>query len=226
MSPQAGWILQDQIAPRLGASIPRNVKCVGAEDHQELVQDAICMSAQMLDRLEQQGKLGRTAGPSSVAYYTMVKIRSGRRSGGSSNVDAMGVGTQYQGHSELHSLQEVVAETETGDVLELHDTLTTASDDPSTITARRMDWQMVLSGMTKLELRIVQALADGLTFRQVGRLCKVSLNRLRELQQRLAFKVVEVMGLGVLTTIAIRPQWKINLLTIHEQLACRGDRRN
>jgi len=55
MSPQAAWILQDQIAPRLGANIPRNVKCVGAKDHQEFVQDAICMSAKMLERLEQQG---------------------------------------------------------------------------------------------------------------------------------------------------------------------------
>ena len=77
-----------------------------------------------------------------------------------------------------------------------------------------------------MELAIVRALADGLTLRQVGRACKVSLDRLRELQQRLAMKVVEVMGLDVLATVATRPQWKINLLTIHEQLACRGDRRS
>ena len=126
---------------------------------------------------------------------------------------------------ELHSLQEIVAETETGDVLELHDTMTTASDDPSTIVARHLDWQMVLRGMSKLELRIVQALADGLTFKQVGRLCKVSLRRLRELQQRLALKVVEVMGLDAIACAMTKPQWKINLLTINEQLACKGDRK-
>jgi len=225
VSPSVGWILQDQIAPRLGASIPRNVKCVGAEDHQELVQDAICMSAKMLERLEASGKLGRTAGPSSVAYYTIEHMRSGRRSGGSSNVDAMGVGTQYQGHSELHSLSEIVAETECGDVLELHDTMTTASDDPGTITARHLDWQLVLAGLTKLELAIVQALAEGLTLRQVGRACKVSLAKVQEFQHRLAVKVVEIMGLDILATVAIRPQWKINLLTWNEQLACRGDRK-
>jgi hypothetical protein len=225
MSPQTGWILQDQVAPRLGASIPRNVKCVGAEDHQELVQDAIAMSAQMLERLEQSGKLGNGAGASNVAYFTIVKMRSGRRSGGSSSVDAMAVGTQYQGLSELHSLQEIVAESECGDELELHDTLSTASDDPSTITAKHLDWQMVLVGLTRLELTIVQALADGLTFRQVGRACKVSLAKVRELQQRLAQKVVEVMGLDALAIAMSRPQWKINLLTWSEQLACKGDRK-
>jgi len=225
MSPETGWLLLDQVAPRLGASIPRNVKCVGAEDHQELVQDAICMSAKMLDRLEQQGKLGRTVGPSSVAYYTVEHMRSGRRSGGSSSVDAMGICTQYHGQSELHSLQEVVAETECGDVLELHDTMTTASDDPSTIAARHLDWQLVLAGLSELELRFVQGLADGLSLRQIGWHYKVKISRLRELQQRLAGKVVEIMGLDVLATVALRPQWKVNLLTMNEQLACKGDRK-
>ena len=56
MSPQAGWILQEEIAPRLGSAVPRSVLCIGAEDHQELVQDAITMAAKMIDRVEQQGK--------------------------------------------------------------------------------------------------------------------------------------------------------------------------
>src|ERR1035441_9110330 len=199
MSPKAGWILKEGIAPRLGGAVPRSVACIGIEDPQELVADSICMAAKMIHRVEHQGKLNQVT-PGNISYYTIQHLKSGRRAAGCSQADAHGTQAQLNGASELHSLQEVVAETETGDVLELHDTLTTASDDPSTITARRMDWQMVLSGMTKLELRIVQALADGLTFRQVGRLCKVSLNRLRELQQRLAFKVVDVMGLDVLTT--------------------------
>jgi hypothetical protein len=225
MSPKAGWILKEGIAPRLGGAVPRSVACIGIEDAQELVADSICMAAKMIDRVEQQGKLNQVT-PGNISYYTIQHMKSGRRASGCSTADVHGIQSQLNGNSELHSLQEIVAETETGDVLELHDTLSTASDDPSMIVARHLDWQMVLRGMSKLELRIVQALADGLTFRQVGRLCKVSLRRLRELQQRLALKVVEVMGLDVLATIAIRPQWKINLLTIHEQLACRGDRRN
>jgi hypothetical protein len=72
---------------------------------------------------------------------------------------------------------------------------------------------------------MVQALADGLTLRQAGRACQVSLAKVQELQQRLAAKVVEVMGLDVLALVMSRPQWKINLLTWNEQLACKGDRK-
>ena len=115
--------------------------------------------------------------------------------------------------------------TECGDEMELHDVMTTASDDPSTIAARHLDWAQVLAGLSKLELAMVHALADGLTLRQVGRACRVSLSKVHELQQHLAQKVIEVMGLDVLTMIASRPQWKINLLTMNEQLACKGDRK-
>ncbi len=41
MSPQAGFVLMDQIAPRLRNIIPAAVRPVGAEDAEELVQDAI-----------------------------------------------------------------------------------------------------------------------------------------------------------------------------------------
>ena len=51
MSPQAGWILQEEIVPRLCGAVPKSVLCVGSEDHQELIQDAITMAARMLDRV-------------------------------------------------------------------------------------------------------------------------------------------------------------------------------
>ena len=41
MSPQAGWILQEEIVPRLRSAIPRTLNYVGSEDAEELVQDAI-----------------------------------------------------------------------------------------------------------------------------------------------------------------------------------------
>jgi hypothetical protein len=45
MSPQAGWTLQEEVVPRLRSAIPRCVHCVGAEDHEELVQDATAIAA-------------------------------------------------------------------------------------------------------------------------------------------------------------------------------------
>ncbi len=56
MSPEAGWLLVDQIVPRLRAVIPRSVLCVGAEDHEELIQDATCMAARIMENGERKGK--------------------------------------------------------------------------------------------------------------------------------------------------------------------------
>ena len=78
MSPQAGWILQEEIAPRIAGAVPRSILCVGAEDSQELVQDGITLAAKMVDRLEQQGRLD-TVTPGNVAYYTLQHLKSGRR---------------------------------------------------------------------------------------------------------------------------------------------------
>jgi hypothetical protein len=51
MSPQAGFLLQDQVVPRLKSAIPNVVHCVGAEDHQELIQDATAMAARMMHKV-------------------------------------------------------------------------------------------------------------------------------------------------------------------------------
>ena len=77
MSPQAGELLIEQIAPRLRATIPRVVKPVGAEDSEELVQDAITVAAQMLQRVEACGK---QVTPGNIAYYVLLHMKSGRRS--------------------------------------------------------------------------------------------------------------------------------------------------
>jgi hypothetical protein len=98
MSPQAGFILQDQIVPRLNSAIPRTASMIGSEDAQELVQDSIALAARMLHNTEQAGK---TVTPGNIAYYTIQHIKSGRRSTGSSVVDVLGSGTQLNGNTRL-----------------------------------------------------------------------------------------------------------------------------
>lgn len=83
MRPSAGTLLVDEIAPRLRAAIPSSVRPVGAEDAEELVQDAITIAAQMLHRVELSGKKFT---PGNIAYYAILHMRSGRRSQGSSRV--------------------------------------------------------------------------------------------------------------------------------------------
>jgi len=226
MSPQTSWILNDQIAPRLGSAIPKSVVCVGAEDHNELVQDGITMAAKMIVRVEQQGKLGKVSA-SNIAYYTIQHLKSGRRSTGSSSVDIMASQTQLNGSTKLHSLSEVVSVSEGGDeIYELHDVISTDHDDPAVKAARNLDWATFCKSLTKLEMLLVQSIINGLTVREICRAVKMTKKRLIELQHKLAQKVIEYMGADILQDIALTPTWRIGLDCEREMMACRADRRS
>ena len=138
MSPQAGFLLQDRIIPRLKSAIPIAVSFIGSEDAQELVQDGTLIAAQMINAAERAGtKLVRTPGAGrrgarkvrtisagNVAFYTIQKLKCGRRSTGSSVVDVYGSGTQINGATRLTSLDEAAPVTSVDDVgepLVLHD---------------------------------------------------------------------------------------------------------
>jgi hypothetical protein len=56
MSPEAGWLLVDQLAPRLKSAIPKIVSFIAPEDPEELVQDSIAMAAKMVHNTEQAGE--------------------------------------------------------------------------------------------------------------------------------------------------------------------------
>ena len=214
MSPQAGWILQDEIAPRIAAVVPRSIKSIGAEDSQELVQDGICMAAKMVDRLERQGKLGKVTS-SNVAFYCLQHLKSGRRANGCSTVDIMGTQAQLNGSTKLHSMSEVVSESECGsEIFELHDVLSNDNEDPGAIAARRLDWEILCSGLTKIELLVVESISSGKSVREVCRAVKMTKRKLIELQARIAVKIVEVLGIDVLEQIVQLPQWRNRVWTM------------
>ena len=76
MTVLAGKMLVEEIVPRLKMSIPKAVPHIGCDDHEELIQDATVIAAQMLSRVETQGKQF-TAG--NIAYYATLHIKSGRQ---------------------------------------------------------------------------------------------------------------------------------------------------
>ena len=224
MSPQASWILSEEIVPRLRGAVPRSVRQVGVEDAEELVQDATVMAAKMLNRVDEQGKLGKV-GASNIAYYTIQHMKSGRRSGGASTVDVLGTGTQLNCASKLHSLHEVVCEFEGDEIFELHDIISNDHEDPATIAARKMDWEYFMTGLTRLEKRLVECLISGKTVREICRAVKMTKLKLIELQRKIAMKILEFMGADILVEIARMPRWKINLDAERESVLCRHERR-
>ena len=127
----------EQIAPRLKAAVPY-IKPVGCEDKEELFQDGLCMAAHLLESNERQGK---QVPPSSVAYYTILHLKSGRRSHSAARTDVMGSGTQLDGKTALLSVEtEIGFDPETMEPIRLGEFLACNQDDPSTQACRNIDW--------------------------------------------------------------------------------------
>lgn len=225
MSPQAGWILQEEIVPRLCGAIPRSILCVGAEDHQELIQDATVMAAKMIDRVEKQGKMEKVSA-SNIAYYTIQHLKSGRRAIGSRTVDVFGTSTQLNGSTQLHSLNEVVSESECGnEIFELQDVISNDREDPSTLATRKIDWDAFLAGLSGMEKLVVEFLSAGKTLREAGRKVGLSDSTMQSYRKKIAVKLLEAMGADILRDIALIPNWRIGLDCERELMACRADRR-
>ena len=96
MSSHADKMLTDEIVPRLRHLTPHHVSFVGAEDAEELLQDATLMAARMLASARAKGK---QVTPGNIAYYTMLHIRCGLCSHSAGRSDAMGSRTQIMGLS-------------------------------------------------------------------------------------------------------------------------------
>jgi len=55
MSPEASFLLQDQILPRLISAIPNIVSFIGSEDAHELIQDGTLIAAKMIHNANATG---------------------------------------------------------------------------------------------------------------------------------------------------------------------------
>jgi len=224
MSPQAGWILQEEIVPRLRSAIPRTVNYVGSEDAEELVQDATAIAAKMLHSVE---TVGKTVTPGNIAYYAIQHVKSGRRSTGSSVVDVMASGTQLNGSTRLNSLDEPAAINEEtgGEIFLFHDVLSHDQEDPSLIAARKLDWQALLARLNEREKAVITYLLEGKTVSDVAVAFKVSRSAMQDCKERVAVLVQEFLGMDILIEVLRLPGWRDDLNTARERLACRYERK-
>ena len=223
MSPQAGWILQEEVVPRLRSAISRTVNYVGAEDAEELVQDATVMAAKLMHTVEQQGK---TVTPGNIAYYTILHLKSGRRSHGSTSVDACGIATQLNGRSQLQSFDEPVEVDELGGLFTVNDVFANDQEDPAQMAARNLDWETLLGRLTAQEHAIVTALVEGWTVSDVAVAFRMSRSTMQLYKNRLADLIREFMGVDILMEVRRLPGWKSDLNTARAKLACRFDRKH
>ena len=223
MSPQTGWLLQEQVVPRLRAVIPHTVHRVGCEDAEELIQDATAMAAGIFHQAEAAGK---KVAASSVAYYSIQHCRSGRRSVGHSCADVHGTATQLHGRTRLHSMEEVVASDEEtgGEIFTFNDVLSNEQEDPSTRAARKLDWESFCAGLPERERVVVVLVAEGKTLRDAARYLGISESSMQTSKRRLGVKILEFMGTDIMVEVRRRPQWRNNLEATREKQACRVQR--
>jgi hypothetical protein len=223
MSPRAGWLLVDQVVPRLRAVIPRSVLTVGCEDHEELVQDATCLAGRILHNAEANHK---RISPSNAAYYAIQHCKSGRRAVGHSCVDVHGSATQLNGRSRLESMEEVVAVDEiTGGEMLLHDVLSSDStEDPSITVARKIDWEEFCADLPARERAVIEFLIEGRSGSAIARKLRVSDSTVQTIKRHLAKALIEFMGPEILQEIQRWPRWKNDILATRERLACKHER--
>ena len=224
MSSHADTVLIDEIVPRLRHMIPHHVSFVGAEDAEEVLQDATLMAARLLARARANGKQV-TAG--NISYYTMLHVRCGRRSHSAGRSDVMGTRTQIVGNSRVSSMEAPVASDDASpeDPLTLGDVLASDAEDPSETAARNLDWQALVASLDERALAVLHCMADETRLQEVATRKGVSRSTVQSWRNQLTELVRTFMGHDVLHMIQRTPRWRENLTTLREQMACRMDRR-
>ena|ERR1035438_5241048 len=241
MSPQAGYLLIDQVLPRLRSSIPTAVPFISPETADDLLQDGLTIASMMIDGAERNGKRV-VKSPSKVngkyrkqpkevtcgniCYYTIEKLRCGRRSTGSSCSDVHASMTQLHGRSKLTSLDDVAGcdDQDGEDTLTLHDVLSSNDVCPASRALRRVDWTAFLAGLSKRDVAIIDCLAEGKPLASLARRRHLNSSTLRYHRERLALKIQEYMGPDIIIEIQRRPQWKDSLDATRARQAVRYDR--
>jgi hypothetical protein len=218
-------MLVGEIAPRLRSAIPRCVTPLGGEDPEELVADAIAVAARMLHNVESAGK-EKQVSAGNIAYYTILHMKSGRRSGTASRSDAMACGTQLDGKSALFSFEEEVGfDPETGEAIRLEDLLACRHEDPGQAAARNSDWQEFLGSHDYRFGPVVKNLAEGRALKEVAPAAGDGYSRVYQLRQRLSAELREFLGEEALADAARLPQWHASLVARQERAACASERR-
>ncbi len=205
MSPAAQELFMSEIAPILVAAVPRVVMPVGAEDADELVQDALVSACEAVHRLEKRGK---QIIPKSVAYYTIQRLKSGRRSMSAGRTDVMSPGCQLDGNASVASLDDAVHANDGDEDLTLGDVLAGRKDDPSQTAARNSAWGECMSMLDGRQQYIVRAMAEGRSVNRQAEELKVSPPAVCQRRDTIGRRARRFWGESVLADVQMQPLWR------------------
>ena len=221
MTAAAAEMLVREIMPRIASAVPRILKRGGSEDDGELVQDGTVQAVDAIESLETRGQPLYAA---SIAFYTLQRLKSGRRANYAGRADAMSVAAQLDGRSALSSMDEPIPSDTEGDELTLHDVLSNDTEDPSQVAARELDWNELLGTLTDRELAIVEATANGDQLDRLAVKLGISPPRVTQIKQAIGRQVKARWGAGVLADVARPPRWSSSLMATWQRELCRHAR--
>jgi FixJ family two-component response regulator len=122
------------------------------------------------------------------------------------------------------SFDEPLGFDEAGDTITLADVFDNTQDDPSTLAARNMDWEVFLAGQTRRGRTLLAVVAEGRALRDVARLLGLSDSSVQEEKRKVARAVKEFMGANILSESVKEPRWRDNIMAGRERQACRAAR--
>ncbi len=211
MSPSAAKMLEMMIYPIIRNTIPQTAKPTGSEDYQELVQDATAMAAEMLDSMERSG---REPIPKSIAYYSIQRIKSGRRSYGDTRTDVMNPGFQLDNAGSVCSLQAPVQAEED---LTVGDTIAAKTEDIAAKVLRQIDWDAFIATLDGRKRLVVEELMLGFTTGDIARLLSVSSARIVQIKREIAQLIKNFMGDTILDDCSTDSVWERDIRCIRER---------
>ncbi len=208
MSPRAGEMLLDEIMPIIQGVVPTSVRQVGCEDAEELVQDALAIAAQMLQALEDAGKQVIIA--KSIAYYSIQRIKSGRRSYSSGRTDVCSPGCQLDRRCVIMSL-DMPMDIQDDDSQTLGESLACRSDDPSMMAGRDIDWNELEARLDARKRGVIAALNAGHGTDTIAKTLKVSAPRVTQIKREIGGVIIEQWGSNSVEQLSDEPLWKSSL---------------
>jgi hypothetical protein len=222
MSPFAGKLLVEQIIPRIRVSVLAGSIVIGADDHEELIQDATATAATLLISTEARGK---KVTPGNIAFYAVGLVRQGWRSGGMSKTDVMHSGTQIHGRSSLVSLDAPLTGGADGEeIMCLHETLAGRAEDPAIAASRRLDWEPLVASLDPNARKVLGCLAIGEDLTTLVPKLRRSRSALQTDKERLADLLRVHFGQDILVQVQEQPRWRDNIDATREKQVCHYER--
>src|ERR1019366_5567593 len=169
---------------------------------------------------------GKKVNAGNISHYTILALRSGRRSTGIRKNDVLAPACQLNGHARVRSMDEPPRNEGEGDKpLTLHAGRAAEGDDPATTAGRRLDWVSVFDSLDRTKKAILIAMAEGRELTPLVRRLKRSRTALHYDKVKLGRLIQECLGQDILVQAQARPGWRNTLAAIQERLTCRAERR-